>query len=139
MIDFDLATNILGLIGGIIGLISGGFVLYEKFQRAKVELYNADSIGFILSSTGYISKFHLMCNFVNNTSKLGVVHRLEVEVKNKDNKTFRFPWKLFYEYQSGAGSVQKKTDPYPVAVMPQNSETLFIAHIPHLKTILLNN
>lgn len=122
----DNFTAIVGLIGGIIGIFSGVFVLGEKIQRAKVELYTADSIGFVLSSHGYVSKLHLRCNFVNKTSKLGAVHRLEIEVRSPDNKIFRFPWKLFYEYQSGADSVQKQTDPYPVAVMPRNSQTLFI-------------
>lgn len=116
----------IGAIGGIIGAVGGLIALYDRFQHAKVEVYPADSIGFVLSSTGYVSKFHLRCNFVNKTSKLGVVHRLEVEVRNPDNQIYKFPWKLFYEYQSGAGEVEKKTDPYPVAVMPKDSQILFI-------------
>ena len=116
----------IGVVGGIIGAVGGGIALYDRCQRAKVEVYPADNIGFVLSSTGYVSKLHLRCNFVNKTSKLGVVHRLEVEVRNTNNKMYRFPWKLFYEYQSDASEVKKKTDLYPVAVMPKDSQILFI-------------
>ncbi|KAA3654446.1 MAG: hypothetical protein DWQ04_34385 [Chloroflexi bacterium] len=116
---FQIITAILSFIGGI-------YALVEVLRRVKVKFYPADSIGFVLSKGEYVSKFHLRCNLVNKTSKLGVVHRLEVEVRSPENKIYKFPWKLFYEYKPGAGAVQKETDPYPIAVMPKNNQTLFI-------------
>jgi hypothetical protein len=38
----------------------------------------------------------------------------------------RFEWNLFFEYALGATQVQKKADPFPIAVLPRNSALHFI-------------
>lgn len=114
-------------IGSLLGFVGAGYAVYETFlERAKVDLYPADSISFVVSRQGYISKFHLGCSFANKTSKPGTVHLLEVEVINPKNEVRRFRWKLFYEYQPETGQILKKSDPYPITVMPKSSQMLSI-------------
>lgn len=114
-------------VGAVLGFIGAFYAVYEIFlQRAKVELYPANSISLAVSRKDYISKFHLGCTLANKTSKLGAVQRLEVEVINPNNSVFRFRWKLFFEYQPETGKILKKSDPYPITVMPKNSQVLFI-------------
>ncbi|MFO7683673.1 MAG: hypothetical protein R6X34_26880 [Chloroflexota bacterium] len=113
-------------IGAVLGLLVAAYTAYEMLQRPKIELYPANSISLPVSRKGYISKFQLGCNLANKTSKLGAVQRLEIEVINPKHEVYRFRWKLFYEYQPETGEILKESDPYPIIVMPKNSQVLFI-------------
>ena len=67
-----------------------------------------------------------MCNLVNKSTKVGTVHRLEVQVLSPQNITYYFTWNLFYIYLPGGQQVQKESDIYPVSVPQKDSKLLYV-------------
>lgn len=115
------------ILTSIVAFLTGIYTFYKSFlEKAKVSLYPGDSVNFVISRGGSVTKFHLRCNLVNNGTKAGTVHHLEALVHCPNGKIYRFFWKLFFEYTTGGAAVQKGTDPYPIAVMAKNSDLIFI-------------
>lgn len=89
--------------------------------NASVELHLPDNVDFIASNTGYVSKFHLQCVLVNQSPKIEVVKRLQVEVIGPANKKYEFKWNLFYrDSQKGH---ERESEPVPIAVDANSSTT----------------
>ena len=99
---------------------------YTLIQKPKISLYPGDAVRIVVYPDGRASAFHLMCNLVNKTIKVGTVHRLEVRVLGPQNTTCNYIWGLFYKYLPGGQEVQKESDPYPVAVPKKDSKLLFV-------------
>ena len=65
----------------LVALLTGIYTFYKSFlERAKISMYPGDAVRFIVSKDGPFSNFHLMCNLINKSTKVGTVHRLEVRV-----------------------------------------------------------
>jgi len=98
----------------------------EYVRKARLSLYTGDAVRLIVSPNGSVSKFHLMCNLVNKSSKTGTLHRLEAIVHGPNNVAYNFAWKLFYRYLGGGLQVDKESDPYPISVAPRDSKLKFV-------------
>jgi hypothetical protein len=96
--------------------------ILDLIRRPRLEMYPGDAVRFVNLGDGSFSIFHLMCNLINKTTKVRTVHRLEVRVLGPRNITCNFVWYLFYKYLPGGQSVEKETDPYPVAVPSKDSK-----------------
>jgi hypothetical protein len=110
----------------LFAILTGGYTLYTIFQKPKISLYPGDAVRIVVYPDGRASAFHLMCNLVNKTIKVGTVHRLEVRVLGPQSTTCNYIWGLFYKYLPGGQEVQKESDPYPVAVPQKDSKLLFV-------------
>ncbi len=121
---FDFLVPFLAILGGVKAIIE---FLLPYLYPVKIELYNAEEIGLVASNTGFISKIHLRCNFVNNTPRSGTIQRLVIRVTNPESEILDFRWKLFYEYETGASAVKKRIDQIPVTISGKDyKESLFI-------------
>lgn len=121
---FDFLVPLLAILGGLKAIIE---FLLPYLYPVKIELYNAEEVGLVASNTGYISKIHFRCNFVNNTPRAGTIQRLVVRVTNPESEVLNFRWKLFYDYETGANAVKKRVDQIPVTVSAKDyKESLFI-------------
>jgi len=110
-----------------VALLTGIYTFYKSFlERAKISMYPGDAIRIVVSPDGCASDFHLMCNLVNKSTKVGIVHRLEVRVLGPQNITCDFIWNLFYKYLPGGERVEKESDIYPVAVPQKDSKFLLV-------------
>lgn len=110
-----------------VALLTGIYTLYKSFlEKPKISLYPGDAVRIVVYPDGRASAFHLMCNLVNKTIKVGTVHRLEVRVLGPQRTTCNYIWGLFYKYLPGGQEVQKESDPYPVAVPQKDSKLLFV-------------
>jgi hypothetical protein len=89
-------------------------------------VFLADSIGMVVPPRDVATKFHIGCNFINPSSKVSALHRLEGTVVDPRNQTRQFQWNLFFEYAPGGAQVRKTTDPFPIAVVPRSSVLQFI-------------
>lgn len=99
--------------------------ILDLIRRPRLEMYPGDAVRFVSLGDGSFQIFHLMCNLINKTTKVRTVHRLEVRVFGPQNITCNFVWYLFYKYLPGGQSVEKDTDPYPVAVPQKDSKLVF--------------
>jgi hypothetical protein len=112
----------VGLVALLVGFKDQ---ILDLIRRPRLEMYPGDAVRFINLGDGSFSIFHLMCNLINKTTKVRTVHRLEVRVLGPQNITYNFVWYLFYKYLPGGQSVEKDTDPYPVAVPAKDSKLVF--------------
>ena len=111
----------------LVALLTGIYTFYKSFlERAKISMYPGDAVRFIVSTNPPFSNFHLMCNLINKSTKVGTVHRLEVRVLGPQNTTYDYIWNLFYKYLPGGQVVQRESDPYPVAVPQKDSKLLLV-------------
>ena len=111
----------------LVALLTGIYTFYKSFlERAKISMYPGDAVRLVVTPDGRASNLHLMCNLVNKGNKVGIVHRLEVQVLGPQNTTYNFIWNLFYKYLPGGQVVQKESDPYPVAVPQKDSKLLLV-------------
>lgn len=111
--------------GSLVGLVNGIYTAWTIFAKPKIRLFVGDSINMVIPPRAMADRFHLGCNFINSRAKVGAVHHLEAVVVDPDSNQRRFQWNLFYEYALGATKVQKKTDPFPIAVLPRSSTLHF--------------
>jgi hypothetical protein len=132
-----LSTNCGSLFGklspfeifvSIVALATGAYTIYKNFcERAKLKIYTGDAIRLVFSNKSVAAtRFHLMCNFVNKSTKVGIIHRLEAKVKGPQKNSLNFVWNLFYKYEHGGLSVAKDVDPHPIAVAQKDSKLVFI-------------
>jgi len=111
----------------IIALLTAGYTCYKSWiEKAKISMYPGDAVRVVNSADGTFSVFHLMCNLLNRTTKVGTVHRIEVRVSGPQNITCNFVWNLFYRYLPGGQKVEKETDPYPVAVPQKDCKLVLV-------------
>jgi hypothetical protein len=116
------------IIVSVVALLTAGYTCYKSWiEKAKISMYPGDAVRVVNSADGSFSNFHLMCNLINKTTKVGTVHRLEVRVSGPQNITCNFVWNLFYKYLPGGQTVEKETDPYPVAVPQKDSKLVLVA------------
>jgi hypothetical protein len=127
--DFWDYLQIIGpfFIGLVALLVGFRDQILDLIRRQKFEIYPGDAVRFVKSADGSFAGFHLMCNLINKTTKVGTVHRLEVRVLGPQNTTCNFVWNLFYKYSPGGQGVEKEIDPYPVAVPQKDSKLIFVA------------
>lgn len=119
--------SIFEIFVSVIAILTGGYTAYKNFlERTKISLYPADAVRLIVSSDSSVSKFHLICNLVNKSTKTGTLHRLEVKVCDPRNWTYNYVWKLFYKYSPTGIQIEKETDPYPISVAPKDSKVIFV-------------
>lgn len=126
---FPDTVSAFEIIVGILGTIGGLYTLWGLLRPLKLDLYPADTLSLIASNTGFVSKFHLRCNLVNKTTKMGIVHLLEAEVRLPTKEIERFRWRQLFKYQvSGNGQTQllPDTELYPIEVKPKDSHLVFI-------------
>lgn len=109
-----------------IALLTGAHALYTLLAKPRLKFFLTDSIGLVVTPNEVTNKFHLGCNFVNPTAKISALHRLEAEIYDPQGSSRSFQWNLFFEYKNGGNALQKKTDPYPLAVSPRNNLLQFI-------------
>ncbi|MDP2604300.1 MAG: hypothetical protein Q8S00_17205 [Deltaproteobacteria bacterium] len=126
MISEFLSNISLVQFGSFVGLLNGAYTLSTLLAPAKIKLFLGDSINIVIPPKEVADRFHIGCNFVNSRAKVGAVHHLEAIVVDPQKQKWRFRWNLFFEYAQGATHVQKKTDPFPIAVLPRNSALHFI-------------
>jgi len=114
------------VIVSCIALLTGAHALYTLLAKPRLKIFLTDSIGLVVPPHGVTNKFHLGCNLVNPTAKVGALHRLEAEVYDPQGCGLIFHWNLFFEYKHGGNVVQKTTDPYPLAVSPRSNLLQFV-------------
>ena len=114
------------VIVSCIALLTGAHTLYTLLAKPRLKIFLADSIGLVVPPSEVTNRFHLGCNLVNPTAKVGTLHRLEAEVYDPQGDSRVFQWNLFFEYGPGGNIVQKTTDPYPLAVSPRNNLLQFV-------------
>jgi hypothetical protein len=120
---FQIIVSVVSVVAFLVSI----FTFYKSFlQRVKLSMYPGDAVRFVISSDSHASDFYLMCNLVNKSPKVGIVHRLEVRVWGPQNFTCDYTWNLFYKYQVGGESVEKESDIYPVAVPKRDSKLLLV-------------
>lgn len=121
--DFYDWLQIIGpfFIGLVALLVGFKDQILDLIRHQRFEIYPGDAVRLVKSQDGSLPGFHLMCNLINKTTKVGTVHRLEVRVSGPENIALNFVWNLFYAYFPGGQEVYKETDPYPVAVPPKDS------------------
>jgi hypothetical protein len=112
--------------GSFVALVNGAYTAWTIFAKAKIRVFVGDSVSIVIPPHEVADRFHLGCNFVNSRAKVGAVHHLEATVLDPQQQKRRFQWNLFFEYAQGATHVQKKTDPFPIAVLPRSSTLHFI-------------
>ncbi|MGD0663305.1 MAG: hypothetical protein ABSD38_35115 [Syntrophorhabdales bacterium] len=116
------------IIVSAVALLTGAYTFYKSFlERAKISMYPGDAVRIVKPANQNDLYFHLMCNLVNGSTKVGTVHRLEVEVTGPQKTFCAFTWYQFYKYQEGAQSVGKDSDIYPVSVPKMDSKLLLVA------------
>jgi hypothetical protein len=120
------AVAVLLQLGSFVGLVNGLFTAWTYFAKPKIRLFLGDSVNMVIPPREISDRFHLGCNFINSRAKVGAVHHLEATVLDPNGQKRRFQWNLFFEYAPGATHVQKKTDPFPIAVLPRSSTFHFI-------------
>jgi hypothetical protein len=114
-------------VGSLVGLVNGIVTAWMALARPKIRLFLGDSINIVFPPRPQIAdRFHIGCNFINSRGKVGALHHLETVVVDPSKQERRFEWNLFFEYASGSTYVQKKADPYPLAVLPRSSTFHFI-------------
>lgn len=114
------------VIVSLVALINGGYTLYTYMAKPKLNIFFADSIGLVVPPHEVADKFHLGCNLVNPTAKVGVLHRLEAIVLDPHRCSRHFQWNLFFDYEHGGAHVRKMTDTFPIAVSPRNNVLQFV-------------
>lgn len=99
------------------------YTLYKNhLEKISILVYPSDFVGLVIQKgTELVPKFNLMCNFINKSTKVGAVHRIEATVSTPDNANCRFAWKLFYQYLPGGEIMTKQADPYPLAISSKAS------------------
>jgi len=112
--------------GTIVAFLNGAYTLWTVLAKAKLKIFLTDSIGIVIPSRNVAEKFHVGCNFINPSAKVGALHHLEVTVLDPEKRKRRFEWNLFFEYTPGGAQVRKTTDPFPIAVVPRSSVIQFI-------------
>jgi hypothetical protein len=112
--------------GTIVAFLNGAYTLWTILARAKLKIFLTDSIGIVIPPRHPAEKFHVGCNFINPSAKVGAVHHLEATVLDPEKRKRRFEWNLFFEYASGGAQLRKTTDPFPIAVVPRSSVLQFI-------------
>jgi hypothetical protein len=111
----------------IVAILTAIYTFYKSWiEKAKLSVYAGDAVRIVKSPDGSVSNLHLMCNLVNKTSKVGTVHRIEIQVSGPNNSRSSFVWNLIYKYLPGGQSVEKEIDPYPVAVPQRDSKLIFV-------------
>lgn len=115
------------VIVAIVAFGTGIYTFYKSFfERAKICVFPGDQIRFVIYSNGPSSKFQLLCNIVNESVKVGTVHRLESILRSPANSIHEFVWNLFFKYLPGGAAVQKESDPYPISIDGKNSSPKFM-------------
>jgi len=115
------------IIVSAVALITGAYTFYKSFlERSKIFLYLGDAVRIVLDPDGSASKLNLLCNLINKSTKVGTVHRLEVQVTDQQGVTIRFIWNLFYKYLAGGQEVLKESDIYPISIFQKDSKLLFV-------------
>jgi hypothetical protein len=112
--------------GTIVAFLNGAYTLWTVLARAKLKIFLTDSIGIVIPPRHVAEKFHVGCNFINPSAKVGALHHLEATVLDPENRKRRFEWNLFFEYTPGGVQVRKTTDPFPIAVVSRSSVLQFI-------------
>ena len=87
---FQIIVAIVAFLGMTVALMNGGYTIYKIFERPKLRIYLTDSIGIVISPREVSQKFHLGCNVINQTSKVGVLHHLESTVIDPNGKKHLF-------------------------------------------------
>ena len=65
-----------------VAFATGLYTFYKSFlERARIRLFSADRVGFVISKDGGTTNIHLGINIVNEAIKTGTVHKLEVLVR----------------------------------------------------------
>lgn len=114
------------IVVSVVAFLTGAHTLCTVLARAKIKVFLADSVGLVVSPYQITAKFHLGCNLVNPSAKVGALHRLETIVVDPHRRERIFQWNLFFEYAPGSAEVRKTTDPFPIAVSPRSSALQFI-------------
>lgn len=115
------------IIVSAVAFLTGIYTLYKSFlEKAKISMYPGDAVRIVVSPDGRVSNFHLMCNLINKSTKVGTVHRLEVRVSGPQHTTNSFIWNLFYRYLPGGEEVQKESDVYPLAIPQKDSKLMLV-------------
>src|SRR5207247_7534434 len=68
------------VIVSCIAILTGAHTLYTLLAKPRLKIFLTDSVGLVVPPSEVTNKFHLGCNLVNPTAKVGVLHRLEAEV-----------------------------------------------------------
>jgi hypothetical protein len=94
--------------------------IYKKyFQGVKVNIFTGDTLYIVRSTNNKVRKIHLTCNFVNNSSKLAIIHKVIVRATSQDSKEQGvFPWNIFYKYAEADREAEYQSETFPIAVPP---------------------
>jgi hypothetical protein len=113
--------------GSLVGLVNGIYTAWMALARPKIRLFIGDSINIVFPPHPQTAeRFQVGCNFINSRGKVGALHHLEAIVVNPRKDRRRFEWNGFVEYAVGSRQVQRKADPYPLAVLPRSNTFHFI-------------
>jgi len=110
-------TDTFGVITGVIAIGLFIYTVYKDYlQIVRVKVYIGDTIDLVRSTTVKTRKIQLICNFVNPTNKIGVVHKLILKVTSKGTKEMTvFTWNQFFIYPE-RHLVKPESKPFPIIV-----------------------
>ena len=63
--------------GTIVAFLNGAYTLWTVLAKAKLKIFLTDSIGIVIPPRNVAEKFHVGCNFINPSAKVGALHHLE--------------------------------------------------------------
>lgn len=113
---------VLQNIVALLALVLSFFGYYLNYlSGSKIEMSVGDKIGLIKSVGSGPQKVHLNCNFINNSSRNGVIDKLILEIKAPNQNSYLLDWDEFYQYVGNEG-VKAEALSFPIAVNAKNSE-----------------
>jgi len=97
--------------------------IYKKhLERVKVDIFTGDTLYIVRSTGNEVKKIHLTCNFVNNSDKLAVIHKVVVTATSEDLKEQGvFSWDIFYKYAEAKREAVYQSETFPIVVRAHES------------------
>lgn len=103
------------------------YVLIKDFkkrflERVNVDIFSGDTLYIIRSANKQVRKIQLGCNFVNNSGKLAVIHKVIVRATSEDLKEQGiFSWNIFYKYAEARRGTEYQAEVFPIVLRGHES------------------
>lgn len=108
--------DIVSIIGGIVGLISGLTVLWSTYRPLKVTVSHLDYLGIVVSADRTTWKIHLPVVISNLAKVPGVITLMRLVVRYQGNQEiYRLDWSVFWKEDSTLQRmIDRASSPIPV-------------------------
>jgi len=80
------------ILVAIVAFLTAAHTLCTIIAKPKLKIFCTDSIGVVISPHEPTDRFHLGCNLINSTSKVGTLHYLECLVVDPSGQDRLFQW-----------------------------------------------